>query len=138
MKESKTWHKITWRYKISNINKIIDELKYKDGAFLKWVPFESHKVNTGFFKTSTSVYKTYLYESGTMCDFTTHILETAFYDRLQMFIQTKNKQYSFQIKNYPFFSHIGFKKNLAYVVLNRVWFYSFYNIYFWFFRFIKK
>lgn len=63
IKETKSFYKITWRYIIWNINKIISKLENQENYFHKqWLFASPLWVSTVFFKISHWLYKKYLYK----------------------------------------------------------------------------
>lgn len=85
LKKSTNWFKITWRYIIKNINKIIETSdKYDNLLFKRLRPLWYFAIDTSIFKVSNDVYKKYLYNAN--IDITKENkkwIENVFYDRLR-------------------------------------------------------
>ena len=100
LKESKTWYKITWRYKISNINKIIDTYHGAKNIFYVASPIGFWTIMTWFIKTNTSNYRHLFYNIKEDVA-AQQILEKLYYDRL-----TPTISYVY-MGIYPRFAHIS-------------------------------
>lgn len=63
LRKSKNWYKITWRYIIKDINKLIQLTEKSDFYFHKQWIFDSFlTVSTSFFKINNDIYKKLLYK----------------------------------------------------------------------------
>lgn len=69
LKETKSWYKITWRYRYRNINDIINERKDQERYFYRfsfpWLYWCVSKI----FKCSNEIYKEYLHNVKELVDF---------------------------------------------------------------------
>lgn len=63
LKKSDSFYKITWRYILKDINKIIEKLNNSENYFYKqWLFMTQFTFSTAFFKISKENYKKYLYK----------------------------------------------------------------------------
>lgn len=117
LKNSKNWYKISWRYKVININKMLDYYKKNDNVIYKSTPLWFFLIMTWFIKLNNNYYKKYFYGIKNKCN-RNKMLEVLFWE------QIKNEKTYKYMWMYPKLSHISYFKYMKFVIrakLNYMW-----------------
>lgn len=83
LRDSKWFYKITWRYKVKNINDILKSWEKMDNVFIKgWLWMNT--VHTCFFKVSKEYFKWHFYwKYEQLKNYPNHSLEYLYYDKIK-------------------------------------------------------